>query len=367
MLISKNLSQPTTTTTGFMMPNTQMHIIYERETVRDALIKLNDLRSDAILFVCDHENKLLGSLTDGDLRRGFIRGMGFNDPLMDYVQPEPLFIYEDELHLADTNTLKARHFLIVPIVNRKEEIINILNLRVNYSLIPADVIIMAGGRGQRLMPLTTRTPKPMLHVGEKPIIEHNIDRLIKFGIRNIHISVNYLADQIKSYFGDGSKKNVSIHYICEEKPLGTFGSIKLAESLEHNYFLVMNSDILTNIDFAHFFQTFIRSGADMAIATTSYHVEVPYGVVEVDNANFVSSLKEKPRYTYYSNAGIYIAKKELLTMVPDDQFYNVTDLIEVLINNGRKLISYPILGYWLDIGKHEDYKKAQEDIKYITF
>jgi len=172
------------------MPQTEMHIIYENESVRDALIKLNDLRSDAILFVCDHNNKLLGSLTDGDLRRGFIRGLDFDSPLMEYVQPEPLFIYEDELHLADTAALKKKHLLIVPIVDRRQMIVDVLNLRLNYSLIPADVIIMAGGRGQRLMPLTENTPKPMLQVGEKPILEHNIDRLIKFGIKNIHISVN---------------------------------------------------------------------------------------------------------------------------------------------------------------------------------
>lgn len=360
------METPSSQQTVFMH-YTQKHIIYEHESVRDALIKLNDLRSDAILFVCDQENKLIGSLTDGDLRRGFIKGLNFDNSIMDYILPNPLFIYEDELHLADTAALKKRHLLIIPIIDRSNKIVDILNLRVNYSLIPADVIIMAGGRGQRLMPLTATTPKPMLPVGDKPIIEHNIDRLIKFGITNIHISVNYLGDQIKDYFQDGSDRNAHIEYICENKPLGTLGSIMLAEKLEHDYFIVMNSDVLTNIDFAAFFQTFIKSGADMAVATTSYQVEVPYGVLEVDSANFVNSLKEKPRYTYYSNAGIYIAKKELLTMVPKNEFYNVTDLMDNLINSGKKLISYPILGYWLDIGKPEDYKRAQEDIKYINF
>lgn len=345
----------------------QKHIVYSNETVRDALIKLNDLHSDAILFVCDEFDKLLGSLTDGDLRRGFIKGLNFDDNLLDYVQPNPLYILESRLHLADIAGLKKRHFLIVPIVNNDHIIIDILNLRINYSAIPADVIIMAGGRGQRLMPLTANTPKPMLHVGDKPILEHTIDRLAKFGIKNIHISVNYLAEKIQDYFGDGHDKKVNIEYICEEKPLGTLGSIKLAESFENDYILVMNSDILTNIDFAAFFQAFIKSGADMAVATTSYQVEVPYGVLEVDEGNFVNSLKEKPRYTYYSNAGIYLAKKELVGLVPDNEFFNVTDLMEILIKNGKKLISYPLIGYWLDIGKHEDFKKAQEDVKYISF
>ncbi len=352
-----------------MMPSShiQKHVVYEHESVRDALIRLNDLRADAITFVCSRKNKLLGSLTDGDLRRGFIQGLDFDTPIMEYVQPDPLFIYEDEIHLADISSLKKRHFLIIPVVDRNHRITDILNLRINYSHIPADVIIMAGGRGQRLMPLTAKVPKPMLHVGDKPILEHNIDRLIKFGIKNIYLSVNYLADNIMDYFGDGNTRDVSIKYIHEDKPLGTLGSVKLAESLEHDYLLVMNSDILTNIDYANFFQTFIRSDADMAVATTSYQVEVPYGVLEVDGDNKVNSLKEKPRYTYYSNAGIYLVKKELLTMVPDNEFFNVTDLMDALIRTGKKLISYPILGYWLDIGKHEDYEKAQEDIKYITW
>ena len=140
----------------------------------------------------------------------------------------------------------------------------------------------------------------------------------------------------------------------------------MVEELEHDYVMVMNSDLLTDIDFNGFFQTFIKSGADMAVATTSYNVQVPYGVMEVDNGNYVNALKEKPSYTYYSNAGIYIIKKELLSLVPHNEFYNVTDLMEALISEGRKLVSFPILGYWLDIGKHDDFKQAQEDIKSLA-
>lgn len=349
-----------------MTSNLQKHILYEHESVRDALIKLNDMKTAPILIVADKEMRLVGSLTDGDLRRGFIKGLAFDNPILDYLQPNPLFIYNDEVQKADINGLRKRNFLVIPIINRDRVIVEILNLTVLHSVVPADVIIMAGGRGQRLMPLTANTPKPMLMVGDKPILEHNIDRLIKYGVKNIYISVNYLASHIEEYFGDGSNKGISIRYIYEDKPLGTIGAVKLAESLQHDYIMVMNSDILTNIDYDGFFQTFIRAGADMAVATTSYQVEVPYGVLEVDGSNFVSSLKEKPRYTYYSNAGIYIAKRELLSMVPDNEFYNVTDLMETIIANNKKLISFPILGYWLDIGKHEDYKKAQEDIKNIN-
>ncbi len=350
-----------------MTHNIQRHVIYEHQSVRDALIKLNDLKVDPILIVADKNLKLLGSLTDGDLRRGFINGLTFDNQIIEYIQPNPLFIYEDELHLADINDLRKRNFIVIPVLNREHIIVDMLNLTRVQSLIPADVVIMAGGRGQRLMPLTENTPKPMLLVGEKPILEHNIDRLAKFGIKNICISVNYLAQNIIDYFQDGASKGLSIQYVHEDKPLGTLGSVKLCQQNEHDYVMVMNSDLLTNIDYEAFFQTFIRSGADMAVATTSYQVEVPYGVLEVDNGNFVNSLKEKPRYTYYSNAGIYLVKRELLSFVPDREFYNVTDLMDMLIRQGKKLVSFPILGYWLDIGKHEDFRKAQEDIKFINF
>jgi len=344
----------------------QKHTIHQEQSVRDALIKLNDLRADSILFVVDEKNKLLGSLTDGDLRRGFVKGLTFETPIMDYVQPDPLFIYQKELHLADLNELRKRFFLIIPIVDEELKIVSVINLRINFSVLPLDVIIMAGGQGMRLRPLTEHTPKPMLPVGDKPILEHQIDHLIKYGIKNIYISVNYLADKIKDYFGNGSKWGVNIKYLQEEKPLGTLGSVKLAGDFENNYLLVMNSDILTNIDLAGFFQSFIKTNADMSVASSSYQVQVPYGVLEVDSNNNVNALKEKPSFTYYSNAGLYLAKKELVNIIPENASYNVTDLMEHLIDVGKRLISYPILGYWLDIGKFEDYAKAQEDIKYIT-
>lgn len=349
-----------------MKQNTEKHILFQDQTVYDALIKLNDLKLNPILLVVDGDRTLIGSLTDGDLRRGFINGLTFDDPIIDYLQKDPLFIYEDELQSADINGLRKRNFLIVPVVNRMKQVVKVLNLTLLESVVPADVFIMAGGKGSRLMPLTKDIPKPMLHVGDKPIMEHNIDRLVKYGIKNIYLSVNYLADKIEDYFKDGSDKGISIKYVHEDKPLGTLGSVKLVESLEHDYVMVMNSDLLTDIDYNGFFQTFIKSGADMAVATTSYEVNVPYGVMEVDNGNMVNALKEKPCYTYYSNAGIYIIKKELLSLVPHNEFYNVTDLMDELIAKGKKLVSFPILGYWLDIGKHKDFEKAQEDVKSLA-
>lgn len=343
----------------------ERHIILYLLSVREALIKLDELSSDAILFVVDEKRTLMGSLTDGDLRRGFIKGLGFDDDLRDFIQPSPKFILEKAYSLEILEDLKTRHFKVVPILNDQHMVIDILNFRNRSTLIPADAVLMAGGEGKRLRPLTNTTPKPLLKVGDKPIIEYNIDRLKQVGVKNINLSINYLGDQLVDYFGDGGSRDLNIQYVRESKPLGTIGSILLVENFDHDDIIVMNSDLLTNIDFADFFRTFKDTGADMAVATTSYHVDVPYAVLEVNEGNTVKSLKEKPRYTYYSNAGIYIIKKDILKMIPQDQFFDITDLMDRIIEMNLKLVTYPINGYWLDIGKHEDFKKAQEDIKHI--
>ncbi|KIA89123.1 nucleotidyltransferase family protein [Kaistella jeonii] len=341
------------------------YIILHNQSVRDALIKLDKLSSDAILFVVDDENKLIGSLTDGDLRRGFIRGLDFENSITDFIQPNPRFIYENEFNQEKLNDFKENLFKIIPILNQKNQIVDVLNFRFRTTLLPLDAVLMAGGQGKRLRPLTENIPKPLLKVGDKPIIEYNIDRLAKVGIENIFLSINYLGEQLEDFFGNGESKKLKIKYLKENKPLGTIGSVLLVNDFEHDNILVMNSDLLTNIDFADFYKTFIDSNADMAVAATSYHVDVPYAVLESDENQKVQTLKEKPRYTYFSNAGIYIIRKKLLSMIPKDQFYDITDLMEKVIEMDYHLITYPINGYWLDIGTHADFKKAQEDIKHI--
>lgn len=348
-----------------MMNIVEKHIINYGLSVRDALIKLDVIAPSSILFVVDEERKLLGSLTDGDLRRGFIKGLGFENKLLDFVQPSPIFINKKKHDLSQLEKYRKDLLKIIPILNDDLIIVDILDFSLRKTLIPADAVLMAGGEGKRLRPLTETTPKPLLKVGDKPIIEYNIDRLINFGIKTINLSINYLGEQLVDYFGDGSNKEIDIKYVKEDKPLGTIGSILLVDNFHNDDIIVMNSDLLTNIDFADFFKMYKETDADMAVAATSYHVDVPYAVLEVGDGTEVKSLKEKPRYTYYSNAGIYIIKKELLKMIPENQFYDITDLMERVLEMNLKLITYPINGYWLDVGKHEDFKKAQEDIKHI--
>ncbi|REG87223.1 nucleotidyltransferase family protein [Winogradskyella sediminis] len=229
-----------------------------------------------------------------------------------------------------------------------------------------DVVIMAGGKGERLMPLTKNTPKPLLKIGHKPIIEYSTDRLASFGVTHINITTNYLSEQIISYFKNNNPHNIQFNYIKESKTLGTIGALKLIENFKNDYILVMNADLLTNINFQALFNHFIETQGDALIATLPYNVAIPHGVVETDG-EVVTDLQEKPSTTYYINAGIYMFKKECFHFIPNHTYYDATDLIQNLLDKQKKIVNYPILDYWLDIGKPADFKKAQSDIKHIKF
>ncbi len=342
------------------------NILFSDSSIRTALEKLTLLGETLTLFIVDPDSVLIGVVTDGDIRRGLIKGYALDESVVKVMNKNFKYINEDQLSIDFIDDLKKSSAKIIPILDKHKRIVRFVNISEIKSVLPVHAIIMAGGKGERLLPLTLDTPKPMLEVNGKPIIEHNIDLLAKYGIVNLHISVNYLKEEIKNYFRNGEKKNITIEYLDEEKPLGTFGSIKLTNTYKYSDLLIMNSDLLTNINIADFYKSFKESNADMAIATTSYLVNIPYAVMETENS-LVKSFKEKPTYTYFSNAGIYLIKKELVSEIPDNEFYNATDLINKLINTNRIVLTYPILGYWLDIGRHEDYKKANEDFKHINF
>jgi dTDP-glucose pyrophosphorylase len=342
------------------------HIVHINVSIREALQKLDELASDAILFLVDNNNQLLGSLTDGDLRRGFIKGLGFDNHLSKFIQPNPKFIQQGKYNLKEIIALREQFFTVFPVVNAQMQIINVVNFRHQKSYLPVDALIMAGGRGERLKPLTDTIPKPMLKVGKKPIIEHNVDRLISFGIDDIWISLRYLGNQVVDYLEDGRKKASRINYIWEENAMGTAGALALVDGFIHDHVLMMNSDLLTNIDFEDLFLFFEEHEADFAVACIPYQVNIPYAVMETQD-KMVIGFKEKPTYTHYSNAGIYLMKKGVVDLIPKNQAFNATDLMEQLIQQGKKVVAYPLVGYWLDIGKHEDFNKAQIDIKNIKF
>ena len=341
------------------------HLISKEAHLRDALAQFNKLASDAILFVIDDFGRLLGSVTDGDVRRGLLKGKGVEEPVENFVQPHPKSIDKACYSLKEIIKLREQNFNVLPVLDNDRRIINVLNFRFQKSYLPLDALVMAGGRGSRLRPMTDTVPKPLLRVGDKSIIDHNIDRLRAFGIDDFYISVRYLGEQLEAHYKNKGLSGTHVNIVWEEKALGTLGAASLIEDFHHDYVLITNSDILTTLDYEDFFLDFLSEEADMSVATIPYQVNVPYAVMETSNNNVVS-FKEKPTYTYYSNGGIYIVKKELLKKIPKNKFYNATDLMESVIKDGGKLISYPIRQYWLDIGKPEDFAKAQMDIKHLN-
>jgi NDP-sugar pyrophosphorylase family protein len=275
-------------------------------------------------------------------------------------------IHAHSYKVRDITRAKEIGIQMLPVVDDNKRIVKLINFSHQESCLPVDAVIMAGGEGMRLRPLTEKTPKPLLKIGTKPIIEHGIDRLIKYGVDHIQISINYLGDRIMEYFGDGSARDISIQYIEEKEKLGTIGAVALARPFLHDLILVINSDLLTNIVFEEFFNEYETKDADMSVACIPYTVNIPYAIVDTEE-DLILGLKEKPTITYHSNAGIYLIRKEHLARIPRGEHFNATDLIESLISDNKKVTYYPILGYWLDIGKMDDFNKAQEDIKHIKF
>lgn len=345
--------------------NYTLNIVDFNLTIKDALFRLNKLggTSDLTLFVLNKKKQLVGTITDGDVRRGLLAGITIEEKVVKVMNEQFKYIESYDFSHKNIQDLKNSGIKLLPLLSKSKKLVKIIDLSQKKTILPIDVVIMAGGEGKRLRPLTEIKPKPLLTVGKKPIIEHNIDRLINVGISQLFVTVRYLKDEIIKHFNN-HKKDVTIHYVEEKTALGTIGSVGIIKKLQHDYVLVMNSDLLTDIDFEAFFLDFILNDAAMAVATVPYQVTVPYAVMEVNNNNLVS-FREKPTFNYYANAGIYLIKKSMIKLIPPDVLFNATDLIETMILKKEKVICFPILGYWMDIGNHEDYIKAQRDINHL--
>ena len=341
------------------------YLIDCKETIANALAIMNELSEQQILFVVDVDEVLKGTLTDGDVRRGLLKGLEMSSLVEDFMNPNCKYVKNNTYKMRDLDAIKKIGIELLPLLDEKGHILKLIDFKKQVSAIPVDAVIMAGGEGQRLRPLTIEIPKPLLVVGNKPIMEYGIDHLVKYGIDNVTISINYLGEKVVDYFNDGSTKDINIKYVKEETKLGTIGSVGLIQVFDHDHILVMNSDILTNIDLEEFYREYENKDADMSVACIPYGVNVPYAVLQIENDQ-VTALKEKPNLTFHSNAGIYLINRKHINRIPKGLF-NATDLIEDLIASNLKVIYYPILGYWLDIGKMDDFIKAKEDIKHIKF
>lgn len=340
-------------------------LIHKDKNLVEGLRQLNQLRdmSRLILFVVDDNGRVVGSVTDGDIRRSIIGEQNLQKTLVEIANPNFKRLYQAEAYQSFEKYRKS-DIKILPILNSEGKMVDLIDLEYTQAQLPLEAVIMAGGRGKRLSPLTDTVPKPMLRLGDKPIIEHNIDRLISFGIKKIYISVKYLGEQIVNYLGDGSQKGISIEYVWEDEPLGTAGALALIDNLSTEYILLMNSDLFTNVNFESLYLKLINERADMAVASTEYKVDIPYAVFETEEGRVIN-FKEKPSFIYHSNAGIYILKRSLIAKIEKGKYCDITDVMEQLVSEGGKLVYDPIIGYWIDIGKTVDYEHAQEFIKHL--
>jgi dTDP-glucose pyrophosphorylase len=348
------------------MQNFDRHLISRAATIREALVQINALGKKLVLFVVDPGGALLGTLTDGDIRRALIAGAVLDAPVEKVMHRDYRCLNNGVDPLEMIARLRADAITMVPVIDQNRRLVNVIDLEATRTLLPLDAIVMAGGEGRRLRPFTDTIPKPLLKVGDRPIIEHNLSLLARYGVTNIAIAIRHFGDQIVDRYGDGASHGWNLSYIREPAALGTIGAARMATNLRQESLLVMNSDVLTNIDFEDFYREFLAAKADFAIATVSYRVSVPFAVLELNQCT-VTSLREKPEYTYQSNAGIYILKRAVLGEIPSEGPFHATDLIERLVQTGRRVISYPLRGYWQDIGRPEEYRKAQEDVNHIRF
>ena len=341
------------------------HIINEDRSVLDALHAINSLKSnDALtLFVIDKDNIVLGSLTDGDIRRCLTTGGSLSMEVKDIAHRHFIYLMHEEFDLEKIHSARDKGIDLLPVLDKQHKIVDLVNLKKQKSFLPIDAVLMAGGKGERLRPLTENTPKPLIKVGGKAIIDYNVERLISYGLKNIHVTVNYLAEQLEDHFSS-PKNGVKVETVREPNYLGTMGSIQFVKEFHNDTVLVMNSDLFTNIDYEDFYLHFKEHDADMSVAAIPYDVSIPFGIFELDGRD-IKGIKEKPSYHYYANAGIYLIKKEVLKYIPQNEFFNATDLIEELVKQQMKVIRFPITGYWIDIGQHSELVKANELVKHL--
>ena len=345
-----------------------IHIISEKKTLLEALGQINTIAPEPlVLFVVDNQQHMVGTLTDGDSRRALVAGASVNDTIDKVMRHD--FHYMTLDNIVDVKLIRQQKEMkmkLVPILDSDNHIVDIINLEKYKTRLPIDAVLMAGGKGERLRPLTEKTPKPLLPIGGKAIIDYNIDRLISYGVKHISVTVNYLKEQIEEHFAE-PRGEVKVITVREPKFLGTIGSIKFVECFYNDTVLVMNSDLFTNLNYEDFYLHFIEHDADMSVAAVPYSVQVPYGIFKIEDRRNITGLVEKPTFDYYANAGIYLIKKSILKLIPKDMFFNATDLIETLITLGKKVIRFPLNGTWIDIGNPREYERANELVGHIRF
>lgn len=344
------------------------YIISDKSSIIEAA-KLIDKNLKGVVIIINNEKEVVGTITDGDIRRAVIREEDLNNPIKSILHKKAN-IYSEPITAqigTDIDTLQkimnSNSIKQIPLVDSENHLVDLVTIE---DLIP-DVkkeyfgVVMAGGFGRRLGALTTEIPKPMLKVGDKPLLEFIIKKFTKAGVNTVYVTTHYQAEKIIEYFGDGEEFGVSIKYIEENLPLGTAGALRLLPQINRPL-IVINGDVLTNLDFNAMALFHESQGADITVATREHVVDLPYGVFDIDN-NLVTAIKEKPSIKKYINAGVYILQPNLINEIPADRKFDMTNLIHQVIQSKGKVVGYPIIEYWMDIGYSDDYYKANDDFK----
>lgn len=334
--------------------------IFTTSTIEKSLSVI-DSGAVKIALVVDTGDKFLGTLSDGDIRRGLLRKKTLNDTIEDIYFKSPITAKKgssrDELlSLCSINKISQ-----VPIIHDHKVIdLFITDDELSRKEHENNVILMVGGLGARLRPLTEKTPKPMLNVGDKPILQTIVKGFVNSGFTNITMCLGYKANLIQDYFQDGSDFGASINYVIEEKRMGTAGALTLLRKSLNKPFFVMNGDLLTNINFEKMLDFHELNNSQATMGVREYDIEVPFGVVNLNN-EIIASIEEKPVHSFFVNAGVYLLEPDCIDLIPNDEFYDMPSLFEKLIKNNKKTISFPLKEYWLDIGRVVDYEKANRE------
>ncbi len=335
------------------------HIISENAPLIDALRALNNLSGDVMtLLAVDSNHKMVGTLTDGDVRRGLLAGLALQSPVSDAMHRNFRCI-TSETSPSDIRAARRAGISLLPVLDEEQRIVEIVDLSCQSTRLPIRAVLMAGGRGERMRPLTDTVPKPLLPLGNATVIDRNVDALRRCGVTDICVTTRYLAEQIEAHFSGSEVKCVR-----EDAPLGTIGALSLLPAGDVcGITLLMNSDLFTNIDFEDFYLQHVESGNDITIATVSHTVSIPFAVLATDGSKVVG-IDEKPIYTHYANAGIYLISNSLLADLKPERL-DAPDFIAQHIERGAKVGYFPITGTWLDIGTPADYRQAQELLRLL--
>jgi len=330
-------------------------------TVEEAILRI-DTSGTQVALVANGEGKLLGIVTDGDVRRAVLNKIDLSSPVTDIMNRQPTTASDSMSREEMLSLLRKKVYHHLPIVGKHGDLVGLVTITDLLSQTEHEnwVVLMVGGLGKRLHPLTESIPKPLLSVGEKPILEGIIENFEVQGFRNIFLAVNHQANQIEEYFGDGSSLGVNISYVRESERLGTAGALSLLPHVPKHPIIVMNGDLLTQVKFENLLRFHGEQNASATMAVREYDIEIPFGVVS-QKGDRISSIEEKPVHSYYVNAGIYALNPEALSVVPSNELFNMTTLFEKLMEDGRKTSAFPLREYWIDVGRIEEYERAQKE------